>query len=207
MSRTRAAVALALAGLVVDLLAAPWAVAAPIEGTVVVDGAPGAGAIVYLEGSKEAPPPAQPSRVVMDQRNLAFVPRVLPVVRGTVVEFRNSDDVPHNVFSPSTAAHGLDLGTYGHGATRTVTMREPGDLLVLCNIHMEMEARILVLRDPYFATVGADGRYRIAEVPAGTYTVKLWRDGWRPDTRTVDIAETVRDAAAAPVVVDVRIGR
>jgi plastocyanin len=207
MKRVLAAFALASIGLALDVLATPSAAAAPIEGMVMLGGAPGAGAVVYLEGSKEAPAPAQPTRVVMDQRNLAFVPRVLAVVRGTVVEFHNSDDVPHNIFSPSTGADALDLGTYGRGATRTVTMREPGDLRVLCNIHMEMEARILVLRDPYFATVGADGRYRIADVPAGSYRLKIWRDGWQPYERTVEVAETSPEAAAAPVVVDVRIER
>jgi plastocyanin len=199
---------LAAVVIVLDVVVvAPRVGAAPIEGSVVFDGTPGAGAIVYFEGSKEAPPPAPPPRVVMDQRNLAFVPRVLPVVRGTVVEFRNSDDVPHNVFSPSAAARDLDLGTSGHGGTHTVTMREPGDVLVLCNIHMEMEAHILVLRDPYFATVGGDGRYRIADVPPGSYRLTLWRDGWRPYARTVDVAETARGAAAAPLTIDVRIER
>ena len=144
----------------------------------------------------------------MDQRNLAFVPRVLPVVRGTVVEFTNSDDVPpQRLQSVDGGRTSFDLGTYGRGATRTVTMREPGDLRVLCNIHMEMEARILVLRDPYFATVGADGRYRIADVPAGSYRLKIWRDGWQPHERTVEVAETSHAAVAAPVAVDVRIER
>ena len=198
---------LAAAALMLDMLAASWVGAAPIEGTVMLGGEPAQGAVVYLEGDSEAPPPAQAPHVVMNQRNLAFVPRVLPVVRGTIVEFHNSDDVAHNVFSPSTAAHDLDLGTSGRGATHAVTMREPGDVLVLCNIHMEMEAHILVLRDPYFATVGADGRYRITQVPPGSYRLTLWRDGWRPYARTVDVAETARGAAAAPLTIDVRIER
>ena len=93
----------------------------------------------------------------------------------TIRECLNRDDVPHNVISPSTAAQTFNVGTYGHGEARVVTMREPGDVLVLCNIHMEMEAHILVLHGPYFSTVAADGRYQIPAVPAGTYTLKLWR--------------------------------
>jgi hypothetical protein len=136
----------------------------------------------------------------MDQRNLAFVPGVLPVVRGTVIEFTNSDDVQHNVFSPSAIAGKFDLGTYGPGATRTVTLDTPGDVRVLCNIHMEMEAHILVLDTPYFSTVPADGRYRIADVPAGTYTVRVWQGRWLSTAQTVDLP------AAGTLTVDIVAG-
>ena len=104
-----------------------------------------------------------------------------------VIEFTNSDSVQHNVFSPSAIAGTFNPGTYGPGATRTVTLDEPGDVRVLCNIHMEMEAHILVLDDPYFSTVAADGRYRIVDVPAGTYTVKIWQGSWSAHTQTVDL--------------------
>jgi plastocyanin len=184
MSTARAALLGAL------LLGVSSAQAAMLEGSVTVDGRPSTRAVVYLEGSGAAPPAAQPARVVMDQKNLAFVPDVLPVTRGTVIEFTNSDDVQHNVFSPSASAGKFNLGTYGPGAVRTLILDEPGDVLVLCNIHMEMEAHILVLRDPYFAVVAGDGHYRVSELPAGTYTVKLWQKRWLPFTQTVDLPAT-----------------
>jgi plastocyanin len=160
--------------------------AATVAGTIRIGGKPAGATVVYLEGAIEAPPAS--SRVVMDQRNLQFLPKVLPVVRGTTVEFTNSDDIQHNVFSPSDVAGKFDLGAYGPGAVRTVTFSQPGEVLVLCNIHMEMEARILVLRDPYFGVAGDDGSFRIAAVPAGHYTAKIWRDGFLPDTRPIDVA-------------------
>lgn len=143
--------------------------------------------VVALErdGAPVALPPGP--RVVMDQKNLAFLPAVLPVVRGTTVEFSNSDDVQHNVFSPTRGADKFDLGTYGPGATRTVTFTAAGDVRVLCNIHMEMEAHILVLDTPWFATAGADGRYRIADVPAGRYAVRVWQGTWTPAERTIEV--------------------
>ncbi len=157
--------------------------------------------VVALQRQDAAAPLPPGPRVVMDQKNLAFLPPVLPVVRGTTVEFSNSDDVQHNVFSPSPSADKFDLGTYGPGATRTVTFGEPGDVLVLCNIHMEMEAHILVLDTPYFATVGSDGRYRIADVPAGLYELRVWRGGWTAPTRTIEVPASGRvdaDVDAAP---------
>jgi len=179
---------LALVVLVSQLAIAPTvAHAATVTGRVVLGGTV-AGAVVYLEGEQEAPPAASPPHAVMDQRNLLFQPAVLAIVRGTVVQFRNSDDVPHNVFSPSRPG-AFDLGRYSRGDARTVTFTDPGEVLVLCNIHMEMEATILVLRDPYFSTADENGGYRVRDVPAGRYRVKIWRRRWLPETRIVDVPD------------------
>jgi plastocyanin len=172
------------------LAACANALAASLSGTLSIDGRASADAIVFLERSDGgSAPAAEVTPVVMDQKNLQFLPRVLPVVKGTTVEFTNSDDIQHNVFSPSNIAGKFDLGTYGPGAARTVTLNEPGEVLVLCNIHMEMEAHIVVLREPYFALTAADGSYRIADVPPGTYTAKVWDDRFLPGQRSVTLTE------------------
>ena len=173
----------------VMLLAAGGVRGATLAGTVRVHGTPARDAVVYLERVDGPVAHAEPKPVVMDQKNLAFAPRVLPVVRGTTVSFTNSDELQHNVFSPSHVAGAFDLGTYSRGEVRTVTMREEGDVLVLCNIHMEMEAHILVVRDPFFAVTDGDGRYRIADVPPGRYAVKLWSRSWLPGAPTVDVPD------------------
>jgi plastocyanin len=193
MSRTRRRAATPLAIVATLCLAASLAHGATLQGAATIDGRPAAQAIVYLEGPEggQSPPPAPtPGQVVMDQKNLAFRPYALPVVRGTVVEFTNSDDVQHNVFSPSAIAGKFNLGTYEPGATRTVTLDQTGDVRVLCNIHMEMEAHILVLDTPYFSTVGEDGRYQIPDVPAGTYTLTMWYRHWLPVRQTVELPES-----------------
>jgi len=182
------------------LLGALSARAATIEGTATILGRPAADAVVYIEGAPPSALSPAPPLVVMDQKNLAFIPRVLPVARGTIVEFTNSDDVQHNVFSPSATAGKFNLGTYGPGATRTLRLDQPGDVLVLCNIHMEMEAHILVLDGPYFSVVAQDGSFRISDVPAGTYTLKIWRARWLP------FAQTVQVPASANFKVNVAVG-
>jgi len=179
-------VAFAVAVVVLSVLPARGAT---VTGTLRVRGGATRDGVVYLErvdGPVAHPPPAP---VVMDQKNLAFVPTVLPVVQGTVVQFTNSDDIQHNVFSPSRAAGAFDLGTYSRGESRSVTMRERGEVLVLCNIHMEMEGHILVVRDPFFAVTDADGRYTITDVPPGRYAVKVWRSSWLPSDRTFDVSD------------------
>jgi plastocyanin len=161
--------------------------ATSLQGTFTINGKPAEGAIVYLESAQPTITQTAPTHIVMDQKNLAFVPTVLPVVRGAIVEFTNSDNVLHNVFSPSANAGKFDLGAYSQGEKRSVSLHELGEVLILCNIHMEMEARILVLPEPYFAVVEPDGGFQISEAPAGAYVLKIWRDRFLPYSRSVTI--------------------
>jgi plastocyanin len=172
--------------------------AATLSGRVTLDAKPLGDAVVALRGGA-TPPSAPPPRVVMDQKHLSFHPSVLPVVRGTIVEFTNNDDVEHNVFSPSEVAGPFDLGTYSHGQSREVRFDRTGEVHVLCNIHMEMEAHILVLDEPYFAITRMDGEYEIRDLAPGEYELSLWSDGWVPIKQKVTIsADDVRLEISAP---------
>ncbi len=132
--------------------------------------------LVYLEkASGEYPPPGEPA--AMDQMKLVFTPRVLPIVKGTTVKFVNSDPILHNVFWPkskdgSYAAH--NLGTWGKGSAKEFTFDQEGSVVLLCNVHPEMEAHVIVLQNPFFAVVDKEGSYEIKNVPPGQYTAKTW---------------------------------
>jgi plastocyanin len=142
--------------------------------------------VVYIDkvSGKAFQPPPKP--VVLDQINLTFVPHVLPVLAGTTVAFPNSDEVRHNVFSPSPPKR-FNLGTYPRGVTRTVTFDKPGEVALLCNVHAEMSAYVVVLETPFFAVTGKDGSFSIAGVPPGQHTVKVWHEKVRPATAEVTV--------------------
>lgn len=142
-------------------------------------------AVVYLESApRGAFEEREPVRFRMDQRNETFVPYVLAVAAGTVVDFPNNDSTYHNVFSLSKAKR-FDLGRYARGRSKAVRFDRPGIVRVFCDIHSHMSAFILVFGHPYFATTEAEGRYRIDDIPAGSYTVTVWHDGQTRDSRTV----------------------
>ena len=132
--------------------------------------------VVYLETVPgEQKPPADP--VVMDQKKLTFLPRVLPIVKGTTVKFQNGDPLLHNVFwnrSDDGTYTATNLGTWGQGSTKTFKFDKLGYVGLLCNIHPEMEGYIVVLQNPFFVVVGKDGAFEIKNVPPGKYTVKTW---------------------------------
>ena len=111
----------------------------------------------------------------MNQKSLRFVPHVLPIQVGTTVEFANNDPLAHNVFSISSPKR-FNLGLYGRGTSRRVRFDEPGVVQLLCNVHQEMSAFIVVVKSPFFARTTADGSFRIDGVPAGRRLVRIWHE-------------------------------
>jgi plastocyanin len=130
-------------------------------------------AVVYLEGS--FPQVAAPGTAQMAQKDLNFVTPLLPVMVGTKVEFPNLDDTYHNIFSYSKAKR-FDLGRYRpeERPIPSEVFSEPGPVTLHCDIHEHMRGLILVLATPYFTRSDREGRYRLAGLPAGHYTLKAW---------------------------------
>jgi plastocyanin len=146
--------------------------------------------VVYLESAPRGAFETSEGggRAVMDQRNETFVPHVLAVATGTTVDFPNSDKFYHNVFSLSKTRT-FDLGRYAAGNSRPVRFDRPGIVRVFCDIHSHMNAFILVFSHPFFAMTGADSRYRIENVPAGTYGVVAWNEGLSSEAKPVIVPE------------------
>lgn len=143
--------------------------------------------LVYLDvAPRSAFDDREPGRAVMDQRNETFLPRLLAVQTGTTVDFPNSDSTYHNVFSLSRARR-FDLGRYAAGRTKSVRFDRPGVVRVFCDIHSHMSAFVVVFNHPYFRVTDADGRFRIDNVPPGTYTVVGWYDGEARTQRSVTV--------------------
>jgi plastocyanin len=133
--------------------------------------------VVYLEVAPSAAfDDGVPVRRVMDQREETFVPHVLAIRTGTIVDFPNSDRVYHNVFSLSVTRR-FDLGRYAAGRSKAVRFDRPGVVRVFCDIHSHMNAFIVVFAHRYFDVTQPDGSYQLPPVPPGTYTVAGWYEG------------------------------
>ena len=143
--------------------------------------------VVYIEevgGNKYAAPL---EHGVVDQLNLTFVPHVIAVQKGTTIDFPNSDLARHNVFSPPDCCKQFNLGTYSMGVVKHVEFKELCEVPLLCNVHAEMSAFVLVLGNPYFSVTGSDGAFKIENVPPGTYKLTAWHEKLMTITKDVTV--------------------
>jgi hypothetical protein len=125
---------------------------------------------------------------VITQRDAVFRPHVLPIVVGSTVEWPNKDEIFHNVFSMSES-NSFDLGLYKDPEVKKVQFKNSGRVDVFCSIHAQMNCVILVLQNPFFANTDKAGRYRIENLPAGTYKLKAWHQRLPAETKEVVVPE------------------
>jgi plastocyanin len=143
-------------------------------------------AVVYLDGS--FPKSSSHLTKQVAQKDLAFLPPLLPVQVGTKVEFPNFDDTYHSIFSYSPAKR-FDLGRYRpeEKPVPSEVFETPGLVTLRCDIHEHMRGLILVLNTPYFVMTDTDGRFRLSGLPAGRYTLKAWVDSKTTREKPVDL--------------------
>jgi plastocyanin len=143
--------------------------------------------VVYIEH----PAPVKPSQPIIktiSQKGATFMPRVMPIVAGTTIEWPNQDDIYHNVFSISEAKP-FDLDLYKSPEVKRVPFDKPGRVDVFCSIHTTMSCVILVLENPWFAVSDSKGGYTITNVPPGNYTLKAWHERLPTATKQIVVPE------------------
>jgi len=184
--------------LIAAALAVP-AAAGDLHGTVTCKGVRNsADAVVYVAALPGRTFAAPKEHAKIDQKDLVFVPHVLPVLIGTTVDFKNSDAVLHNVFSPDACCDKFNLGTWPQGQSKSQTFNKECTATLLCKVHPEMEAFVLAVPTPYYAVTKADGSFHIAGVPDGDVTVKVWHPKCKPTQKAMKVAGlTVADFAIA----------
>ena len=171
--------------------------AGDVKGKVAVQGLRSAQNIaVYVDAipGKKFDPPSQ--HATIDQRQMAFVPKVMVVVQGTTVDFLNSDSVGHNVYWPSISGNkklAHNLGTWPKGEKKSFQFNDLGAASLLCNVHPEMSGTVVIVPTPYFAVTDRDGAFEIKNVPPGTYTLKTWSEDGKVTTQSVTVAAGTTD--------------
>ncbi|ODS33697.1 MAG: hypothetical protein SCARUB_01133 [Candidatus Scalindua rubra] len=148
-----------------------------------------------------------PEAPIMDQWNVEFIPHVLPVLKGSTIDFPNTDTVRHNVYSPVPipGSHRmLSLGTYGPEVIKTIRLDKVGEIPLRCNVHQEMSAFIVVLGNPYFTVTNRKGEFTIDNVPSGTYILKTWHEKFKPVSIEVTVSPNQTVKVVLPDILEKR---
>lgn len=150
-------------------------------------------AVVYAIPS--TPIPVGRKVAVMDQKDRTFMPHVLPVQTGTWVEFPNSDNIRHQVYSVSPARR-FQLPLYIGKPAIPIQFSTAGVVAIGCNIHEQMSAYIVVVDTPYFATA-TGGNASLRDLGAGQYTLRVWYPGMRTEPKSQSLTLAANDQAKA----------
>jgi plastocyanin len=179
------------------------AIAGNIKGAVTVKGLrTPENILVFLTKASPGAEDLSKAKFVIDQRNLEFIPHVLPVLVGATVDFPNNDKVDHNVFSMSRTKE-FNLGSYTAGESKSVVFDKPGIVELRCDVHAEMSAYILVMKNPYFAVTDKQGHFEIPDsgylkqtglsgvkdLAPGKYFVKTWHEKLKTQKQAVIVPE------------------
>ncbi len=162
-------------------------------GPVVIGKAPartgGLPAVITLEPQPPRGLPVPDEPAIMDQIDLAFVPRLLVARAGQLVEFHNGEAVPHTVRLVETANDSTLFNVptlmgepYAHTFERT------GGYAVTCDLHPGMVGFVLIVSTSYVTIAEDNGDFSMTDVPPGSYTLKVWSaDPARRIERIVEI--------------------
>jgi plastocyanin len=163
-----------MAAATLGAMAAAWggsAVAADLTVSVLDGAGHGVAGIVIIAESESALPDKHPPRsAIMDQQHMQFVPRVLVIQTGTGVDFPNSDQIQHQVYSFS-APKTFKLSLYAGHKYPPVIFDRPGLVTLGCNIHDGMIGYIYVTDSPFFGRSDDAGQLQLHGLPAGSYTL------------------------------------
>jgi plastocyanin len=179
------------------------AMAGKITGIVKVKGLRSpADILVYLAKAPLVHEDLSKTKFTMDQQNLTFIPHILPIPVGATVDFPNNDKVNHNIFSLSRTKK-FNLGSYKPGESKSVRFDKPGIVELRCDVHAEMAAYIVVLKNPYFAVTDDQGRFEIPDskyleqknikgikdLSPGKYVLKIWHEKLKTQKKIVTVPE------------------
>ena len=144
--------------------------------------------VVYIERVERTFHPPKEA-AIMNQQNLTYVPHVLPILVGTTVDFVNSDGLLHNLHAFMRGETLFNIAMPKFLKKKSMMFQKEGPVLLLCDVHREMSAYIMVLQNPFFALTNEEGDFTIKDVPPGSYTVKAWHENLKPQSQEVKLME------------------
>ena len=172
---------------------APKTATGTLTGTVKVtdDGkeVKGAEIVVYVVGPPDVLGKENVGATITQTADRKFIPDLVAITQNERVAFPNTGLTLHNVFSPKPK---FDLGSFEKGKSKDFLFKDyKGTAEIYCNIHPEMAATILVLPNPYHASVKKDGTFEIPNVPVGKATLFAYtRRATAPAKVAIDVAAT-----------------
>jgi plastocyanin len=122
------------------------------------------------------PAPAAEQHPVLEQNGCRFVPRVMLIPAGAVLDLVNSDGILHNIHTWSKANPSFNRAQPKFVKVMNTTFEKPEIMRISCDVHPWMSGWIVVEGHPYYAISDDRGNFTIAGVPPGPHTLEVWHE-------------------------------
>ncbi len=122
----------------------------------------------------------------MDQKGCQFSPHVMIIPEGTTLDVLNPDGIFHN-FQATSFDTFINKGMRPDQTRLSVTFDLSDTLEVSCEAHAWMRAWMVVTEHPYYALTDSNGRFKLSDVPPGTYELKFWHEALGEQTKEVTV--------------------
>ena len=146
-------------------------------------------AVVIIEGVKRGKamiPAAAASQI--DQSKCEYVPHVQVVPVNTEIAVTNSDAVLHNIHFYQDDESLFNIAQPVQGQVTRKKLEKTGFVYAECDVHGWMQGHVAVVDNPYYAVTDENGKFSIADLPAGYYEVKIWHEYLGEKTQNITIA-------------------
>lgn len=145
-----------------------------------------ANAVVSLPGIEKGKP-LQLKPATFDQKGCEYIPHVAAFLAGDTIDIENSDNILHNIHTESTKNPVIDVAQPGFKKLIQLKVEKPEVIKVGCDAHNWMEGWWYVTDNPYYAVSNPQGQYTIADIPPGTYTIRVWQEKLGTQTRQITV--------------------
>ena len=127
--------------------------------------------------------------VTIDQSGCKYHPHVLGVMAGQTIKIVNSDPTTHNIHpTPADNREWNESQPPQAPAIEKNFAREEIMLPVKCNQHPWMKMYVNVVKSPFYAVTGPDGKFEIKGLPPGDYTIAFVQEKLGTQEQKVTVA-------------------
>jgi plastocyanin len=132
--------------------------------------------------------PFEASKATLDQKGCEYLPHVLAVPAGQDLEILNSDGILHNIHTYSKANPPVNRAQPKFKKSMTEKFEKPEMVKLACDVHGWMSGYVAVMDHPYYAVTDANGSFKLTDVPAGEYELRVWQEKLGEATQKVSVS-------------------
>jgi hypothetical protein len=145
--------------------------------------------LVYVAEASAPLPHAETSGAHLSLTGAKTAPPLIALALSSVLVIENADKRAHRIVAQSDREP-RDLGLLAPGQTCKLVVRETGVIPLVCALHKEAVAEIVVLAHAAFTFADANGGFRLSGLPPGLATVVAYSPRFGEVSREVTVPDT-----------------